>query len=119
MSAEAFRAMVGADRPDTIPEQCVWAGLPEPVAEHRFALPRRWRFDFAWPDHLVAVEIDGGLWTYGRHNRPAGAIRDMEKLNAAARLGWRVLRFTPDQVKTGVAINEIKNVFSARAQENP
>lgn len=77
------------------------------VAEHRFHPVRRWRFDYALPEAKVAIEIDGGLWTYGRHNRAAGYIADMEKLNAATLLGWRVLRFTPRQQWTTEAIDTI------------
>jgi very-short-patch-repair endonuclease len=71
--------------------------LPEPVRELVFAPPRRWRFDFAWPDALVAVEIDGGQWKAGggRHNTDA----DRDKLNHAAAIGWRVVRFSPQQVE--------------------
>lgn len=70
-------------------------GLQSPVAEYQFAPPRRWRFDYAWPDSLVAVEFDGGQWVAhgGRHNRDS----DREKLNQAAVLGWRVLRFSNQQ----------------------
>jgi very-short-patch-repair endonuclease len=108
MSAEAFRELVGADMPRTLPEQCEWAGLPKPVAEYRFAPPRRFRFDFCWVEQKIAVEVDGGLWIYGRHNRASGAIKDMEKLNLAVSLGYRVLRFTPDQVRNGTALNELR-----------
>jgi len=64
----------------------------KPKPEYYFALPRRWHFDVAWPEHLVAVEIEGGVWINGRHNRPRGFIADCEKYNAATVLGWRVLR---------------------------
>jgi hypothetical protein len=69
--------------------------LPPPVAEYRFAAPRRWRFDRAWPCPQgggLAVELDGGQWAPqgGRHARDT----DREKLNAAAAAGWRVLRFS-------------------------
>ena len=67
--------------------------------EYMFAkndLGRRWRFDYAFPESLVAVEFDGGLFVRGRHNRGRGMIADHEKFNAAAALGWRVLRTTPD-----------------------
>ena len=77
---------------------CRAAGLPEPVAEFRFSPPRRWRFDYAWPMQRIAVEIDGGAWTQGRHTRGAGFIADMEKQNAAALAGWRILRYTPEQL---------------------
>lgn len=72
---------------------------PEPVSEHRFDATRRWRFDFAWPDKKVAVEIEGGTHANGRHNRAAGYAKDCEKYNAAAEAGWRVLRYTGGMVK--------------------
>lgn len=63
--------------------------------EFCFNPPRRWRFDFAIPNRRVAVEVEGGVWAYGRHNRAAGFLKDMEKYNAAAARGWRLLRCTP------------------------
>lgn len=67
----------------------------EPVQQHRFAAPeRQWRFDFAWPDALVAVEIDGGIFVGGGHSRGMQFTGDCEKLNAAVMRGWSVLRFT-------------------------
>lgn len=66
--------------------------IPPPRAEHQFAYPRRWRFDFAWIQHRVAVEIDGGLFVAGRHGRGAGIIQDAEKMLEAAARGWRVIR---------------------------
>ena len=75
--------------------------------EYRFDKVRRWKFDFAFPDKMLAVEIEGGLYQNGRHNRAKGYIADMEKYNAAASQGWTLLRFTPMQVKTGAAVLEI------------
>lgn len=72
-------------------------GLPAPDTEYVFHPTRRWRFDFAWPLHRVALEVEGGIWTKGRHVRGVGYLRDMEKYNAAAVLGWRLIRVTPDQ----------------------
>ena len=70
----------------------------EIVKEHRFHSERRWRFDYALPKLKIAVEIDGAVWAAGggRHNRAAGYVADMEKLNTAASMGWLVLRFTTD-----------------------
>lgn len=81
--------------------------LPEPVREYRFDSERRWRFDFAWPNLLVAVEVEGGTRASGRHNRHAGFEADCEKYNHAVLAGWRVLRFTTEQVKSGWALNLI------------
>lgn len=51
--------------------------------------------DYAWPDYMIALEVDGGVWIRGRHSRGSGMIGDMEKYNHAACDGWRVLRVTP------------------------
>ena len=66
----------------------------EPECEYRFHPVRRWRFDFAWPTVQVAVEMEGGIWTRGRHTRGKGFEADCEKYNAATALGWRVFRCT-------------------------
>lgn len=80
-------------------------GLPEPERQYRFHPERRWRFDFAWPELKLAVEVDGVLWgEQGGHQRPDDYADDCEKLNEATLLGWRVLRFTPAQVLAGDAV---------------
>ena len=71
------------------------AGLTGWQTEFRFHPVRRWRFDFAHPEKRVAVEIEGGVFIRGRHNRPSGFIADCEKYNEAVKLGWRVLRVVP------------------------
>lgn len=85
-------------------------GLP-PVEEHRFAPPRKWAFDFAWPDLQLAVEIEGGTYSRGRHVRPQGFQNDCEKYNEATRLGWRVLRYTAKDVKSGAAVDAVMAVL--------
>ena len=101
------------------------SGLPLPISEHPFARDwgRRWRFDFAWPDLRLAVEVDGGIWIPGggRHNRGAGYEADVEKLNVAVILGWRVLRFTPRHLANGSAITAIRLCVSShgRAEGTP
>lgn len=87
---------------------CQRAGLPAPVAEHEFYPGRKWRMDFAWPAEQVALEVEGGVWTGGRHTRGAGFLRDMEKYNAAAAIGWRVLRTTPDKLETDATIRLVQ-----------
>jgi very-short-patch-repair endonuclease len=58
-----------------------------------------YRFDFAWPRQRVAVELEGGVWTSGRHTRPAGYLADIDKYNAAAAAGWLVVRFSADHLR--------------------
>jgi hypothetical protein len=83
-------------------------GLPEPVEEHRFHPRRMWRFDLAWPAVMVACEVDGGVFSKSRHTTGKGFTEDCCKLNEAALLGWRVLRVTPEQVRTGEALTWVK-----------
>lgn len=74
------------------------------VREHRFDPVRGWRFDFAWPQRKWALEVEGGTWVGGGHNRGKGYQEDCEKYAAAALAGWRVLRATTDHVKAGTAL---------------
>ena len=60
--------------------------------EYEFRPARNSRFDFAWPGRMVAVEIEGGVWSKGRHTRGYGFMNDCEKYNAASALGWRLYR---------------------------
>jgi very-short-patch-repair endonuclease len=88
------------------------AGLPEPVREYRFHPSRKWRFDFAWPAAMLAVEVEGGSWIAGRHVRGRGFEADCEKYNAAVLLGWRILRFTSAMVEAGTALFAVEQAFS-------
>ncbi|HXT48698.1 MAG TPA: hypothetical protein VN717_08655, partial [Gemmatimonadaceae bacterium] len=81
-------------------EWCRSRGLPDPVAEYRFRPPRRWRFDYCWPEHHVALEEQGGLFSGGRHTRGAALLHEHEKLNAAAVDGYRVLYCTPQTIRS-------------------
>jgi hypothetical protein len=86
-------------------------GLPAPVREHRFHPVRRWRFDYAWPEQRVALEVDGGVWTGGRHTRGAGFIKDMEKLNAATVAGWRVVRVVPGKLCASATVGMLESLL--------
>jgi len=77
--------------------------------EYKFHPKRRWRFDFAFPLIKIAVEIEGGVWSGGRHTRGAGFIKDMEKYNAAVLLGWRVLRYSGETMTQ--AIEDLKKLL--------
>lgn len=74
-------------------------GVKKPVREYRFHETRKFRFDFAWIEEKLAVEIEGGIWINGGHNRGVGYSKDMEKYNLATLRGWRVLRFAPKDIK--------------------
>lgn len=89
-------------------------GLPAPEFELEFHPTRKWRFDIAWPDKRVAVEVEGGVWSKGRHVRGSGFIKDMEKYNAAVALGWRILRYVPNEVCNLDTLTQIQEVLHGR-----
>jgi very-short-patch-repair endonuclease len=93
------------------PRICKSWGVPTPEAEHRFHPVRKWRIDFAWPEQKVGLEVDGGVWTGGRHTRGAGWLKDTEKINTAVTMGWRMLRCTPQQLCTSEMLDTIKQAL--------
>jgi hypothetical protein len=80
--------------------ETIWKQLggPELETEYQFHPTRKWRFDAAHPASKIAVELEGGVWTGGRHTRPAGFTLDCLKYNQAALLGWAVFRLTSDML---------------------
>lgn len=85
--------------------------LGEPQVEHKFHPIRKWRFDFAWPEHMVAAEAEGGTWTGGRHTRGKGFENDAEKYNTATTIGWHILRFTRNHIEDGSAFVVMYDMF--------
>ena len=86
----------------------------ECVKEYKFHPTRRWRFDYAIPAHKIALEVEGGVWTGGRHTSPKGFLGDIEKYNTATLMGWRVFRTTPDELYKLSTINLIKSAISGQ-----
>lgn len=85
-----------------------------PQREHKFHPTRRWRFDFAFPDLKLAVEVEGGTYSNGRHNRGNGYESDLEKYNEAILLGWNVLRFSTGMVNKGYAIDFVLKLLESK-----
>lgn len=92
---------------------CKAKKLPPPVTEFRFTPDRRFRADFAWPKQKILVEVEGAVWSRGRHTRGSGYTKDLEKYNLATELGWRIFRYSTEQVESGEAINQIERVMNA------
>ena len=98
----------------TLAHRLLRLGLPPPTPQYRFALAigRRWAFDLAWPDQLLAVEVEGGRWLDGRHTRPDGFAADCLKYNCATLFGWRLLRVVPEWIEDGSALVLIADAFA-------
>ena len=104
-----------AEHAGPVPITC-WAcfyapGTVSSVFCHTFSRDRNWRFDFAWPDQMLAVEVDGGTFSGGRHTRGQGYEGDCEKGNEAILRGWRVMHVTSKQVESGEALEWIERAF--------
>ncbi len=68
------------------------------ITEYKFHPVRRWRFDFCHLSSKTAIEIEGAVWTQGRHTRGSGYVKDLEKYNEATFLGWRIIRLAPAMI---------------------
>lgn len=81
------------------------------VREHRFHPKRKWRLDYWLEEQVggpliafnIAVEIEGGIWTRGRHSRGKGYQADLDKYNAATAMGYKIFRFSTQDVLMGRA----------------
>lgn len=93
-------------------------GIPEPVYEYPFAktIGRKWRFDIAWCSspftiYKLALEIDGGIWIAGGHNRGAQMKKTWEKENESICMGWRILKCEPKDLCTDAMAKTIKRAL--------
>lgn len=78
--------------------------------EFQFNPERKWRADFYILGTKVLIEVEGGIWSNGRHTRAQGYLGDMEKYNSAQELGYSVYRYSTEQVKSGKAIEDIRRL---------
>lgn len=87
------------------------AGLPTPCPEYLPIPGRKFRFDFAWPELRLLVEVQGGVWNGGKHGRGSGILKDQEKLNLATLAGWRILQVSENHITNGQAILWIRQAI--------
>lgn len=86
--------------------------------EYRFTPPRRWKADFANLDARVLIEIEGGVWTRGRHVTPKGFTKDAEKYLAATLQGWTVVRLVDSQLTIEI-IRDLVEYVRRRVSNKP
>jgi len=87
------------------------AGFPEPEQQYEGIENRRYRFDFAWPQDLIAVEIHGGAWMGKGHTGGKGFSEDRRKMNLANLSGWMVFEFTADMLNADELVPTLKEAF--------
>lgn len=89
------------------------AGLPRPRREWAFHWQRQWKVDYCWPDAdlMLALEIEGGVWTRGGHTRGSGFVDDMEKYNALCCEGYRLLRIQPRQMTETKTVDLVRTAL--------
>lgn len=87
------------------------------IREYRFDPDRRWRLDLFSGRDLLGVELHGGIWRGGRHTTGKGFTADREKMNAAIEAGIRVLEYTPREVKSGQACQQIERIIRNAAKQ--
>jgi very-short-patch-repair endonuclease len=86
---------------------CQVHGL-KPEREVKFCATRNWRVDFLFRAESIIVEVEGGIWTGGRHSRGGKSFEeDAVKYNRATLMGYRVLRYSTAQVESGMAIHDV------------
>jgi very-short-patch-repair endonuclease len=81
---------------------------------------RRWRADFAHLQSRTLIEIEGGIWIQGRHNRAEGFLADIEKYFEAALAGWTVFRLSERQLTLESVeriVQSIQTIQTSEAQE--
>ncbi len=115
---------------DSFPRLIKAIGLPLPMKEYLFDSKRKWQVDYAWPDRKLAVEIEGGIFGTGRkcplcgrravagHTSIQRLKTDMEKYNALTFAGWSLLRFLPEEIASGKAVNVISDWFDGWGKDH-
>ena len=116
---------------DDLYRQMWITGLPVPEREYRFGAAaaggpgkglrarlleaglKDWRFDFAWPNLMLAVEVEGGAWVGGRHTRGKGFLEDLRKYQEAQTMGWTIYRTAGELIKSGEAVETVRQLIQA------
>ena len=101
----ALRAVLAAWNGDALPDgvaemrvvrRLLAVGLPQPLRQHEIHDNGRLvaRVDLAYPEHRLAIELDGFRWHAGR-----GPFRsDRVRRNRIEAAGWRLLETAPDDI---------------------
>jgi very-short-patch-repair endonuclease len=82
-------------------------GLPPYERQHAPLEDRKFRIDFAWPDRMIGLEVDGAV-----HRIKGSFKQSFERNYQLMLLGWTVLHVGGDEVRKGIAIQWIQNILT-------
>lgn len=116
MSAQRERSSAPADLEGALNAELLRAKLGPYERNYRFDARRRWELDFAWLVERVAIEVQGGVQSYGRvgHTRPEQYQRDTVKTRAAQLMGWIVLPCTAACIRDGSIVADVETALELR-----
>lgn len=116
MPSRGRKVFRGAKPPSRLEKrfETLWKAQNGPPLEkeYRFHPVRKWRADFAHLPSRTLIEIEGGIYVNGRHNRGAGFAADLEKYLEAGLDGWRLIRLGPNEL-TGETIARLVTLVNA------
>lgn len=106
-----------AKKPPSAIELSMWEQIKaSPLPEPRSAFNgqqvqpiegRKFRMDFAWPDRMIALEVDGAV------HRIKGTFKASFERDYLLKLyGWTVLHVGGDEVRNGKALQWITNLLN-------
>ncbi len=100
--------------------RCWQSGLPSPEREYKFLPNRKFRIDFFFKKYRLAVECEGGGWMKRKtgHTSGVGFHSNMEKYNLLTLNGIWLLRFTPQEMTDGTAIESIVKFIKNELDSN-
>jgi len=94
-------------------------GIPEAEFEYHLYVPghsKPYRFDIAWSNKKVALEIQGAIWkgSAGGHTSGKGIKSNWIKYNYAAQTGWRIIYCEPSEWTSDETFETIKKTLAYR-----
>ena len=100
---------------DRLEAQLIEAGLVGFEREYQAIEGRRFKWDFAFVKDRLLIEVQGGVWIMGGHSTGVGITRDCEKFSLASVNKWFTIPVTTDHVKSGKALEWIKQFLTPNA----
>ncbi len=98
---------IGSKIEELLAEQIAAAALPVPVREFKHVHGRRFRLDFAWPDRMIGVEVQGMV-----HRIKKRFEADIEKRALGLLAGWRIMEVSGASIRSGQAVKWIGEMLA-------